>query len=122
MDESSEQTVVFDIKILNQKIINDYLEARNTEVNLAKSTQVVRSDNLNRFSMYLNKNFKDVTRDDILSFLNSVRKSETQDPTHKWIGTYNLYLMTIGTFFKWLYYPKTGPKERPKPEILLNIK
>ena len=37
-------------------------------------------------------------------------------------GTYNLYLMTIDTFFKWLYYPKTEPKERPKPDILLNIK
>ena len=30
--------------------------------------------------------------------------------------------MTIDTFFKWLYYPKTEPKERPKPDILLNIK
>ena len=41
---------------------------------------------------------------------------------HKWIETYNLYLMTVGTFFKWLYYPNTAPKERPKPDVLLNIK
>jgi integrase len=51
-----------------------------------------------------------------------VRKSETQDFMHKWIGTYNLYLMTISTFFKWFYYPDLSPKERPKPEVLLNVK
>src|SRR6266540_7172287 len=113
-----EQAVVYDIKTQNQKIIDDYIQARKTETNLASSTQVVTSDTLNRCSRYTNKNFKDVIRDDIVSFLNSVRKSETQDPMHKWIGTYNLYLMTIGTFFKWLYYPKIAPKERPKPEVL----
>lgn len=126
MDEGTqtqEQTVVYgyDIKTQNQKIINDYFEARKTETNLASSTQVVMNNTLNRLSRHVNKNFKDVTRDDIISFLNNLRKSEADDPNHKWIGTYNLYLMTIDTFFKWLYYPKREPKERPKPDVLLNI-
>jgi site-specific recombinase XerD len=95
MDVSTNQTVIYDIQAQNQKIITDYFEARKTEANLASSTQVVMSDNLNRFSRYINKNFKDVTRHDIILFLNSVRKTETQDPTHKWIGTYNLYFMII---------------------------
>jgi hypothetical protein len=89
------ETVVYDIKTQNQKIIDDYIQARKTESNPASSTQVVTSDTLNRFSRHVNKNFNDVTRDDIILFLNSVRKSETQDPMHKWIGTYNLYLMCI---------------------------
>jgi site-specific recombinase XerD len=93
-----------------------------TETNLAESTQRVMIDNLNRFSRSVKKDFKDVTRDDIISFLNSLRKSESQDPNHKWIGTYNLYLITIGTFFKWFYHPKIEPKERPKPDVLLNLK
>jgi integrase/recombinase XerD len=46
----------------------------------------------------------------------------TIDPNHKWIGTYNLHLVIISTFFKWLYYPKTEPKERPKPEVIQNLK
>jgi len=50
----------------------------------------------------------------LISFLNSVRKSETDDPNHKWIGTYNLYLVIMTTFFKWLFYPDIKPKERPK--------
>jgi integrase len=126
MDASTEteQAIIssYDIQAQNQKVIADYIQARKTETNLAGSTQVVTSDTLNRFSRYVNKNFNDVTRNDIILFLNSVRKTETQDPTHKWIGTYNLYFMTICTFFKWLYYPDLSPKERPKPEVLLNIK
>ena len=58
----------------------------------------------------------------MISFLNSVRKSETDDPNHKWIGTYNLYLVIMTTFFKWLFYPDMEPKERPKPDVIQNIK
>lgn len=31
-------------------------------------------------------------------------------------------VVTIGTFFKWFYYPQNEPRDRPRPEILLNIK
>jgi site-specific recombinase XerD len=121
MDGSTKQTQVYDIQTHNQKTIHDYIEARKTETNLASSTQKVMIDNLNRFPRNTKKYFKDVTRYDVVSLLNSLR-SETEDPNDKWIGTYNLYVVTIGTFFKWLYYPQSEPKERPKPEILLNIK
>ncbi len=30
-----------------------------------------------------------MTRDDILLYLDSNRKSDNDDPLHKWIGTYN---------------------------------
>jgi hypothetical protein len=45
-------------------------------------------------------------REDLVSYLNSLRKSEAEDPNHRWIGTYNTYLIILITFFKWLYYPK----------------
>jgi hypothetical protein len=37
------------------------------------------------------KPLKQLDREDILAFPDSLRKSETADPLHKWIGTYNLY-------------------------------
>jgi hypothetical protein len=40
---------------------------------------------------------------------------------HKWIGTYNLYLMCIKKFFKWVYTPALELKQRPKPQIIQNI-
>jgi integrase/recombinase XerD len=59
------------------------------------------------------KRFEDFTKDDILLYLDSYRKPENEDPMHKWIGTYNLKLVTLVRFFKWLYYPNvSSPKQR----------
>ncbi|MFZ0628101.1 MAG: phage integrase N-terminal SAM-like domain-containing protein, partial [Nitrososphaeraceae archaeon] len=82
MDASTEQKIVFDIQTTNERIISDYIEARKTETNLAESTQRVMIDNLNRFSRFTKKDFKDVKRDDIVSFLNSLRKSERTQITN----------------------------------------
>ncbi|HZD81402.1 MAG TPA: site-specific integrase, partial [Nitrososphaeraceae archaeon] len=68
-----------------------------------------------------NKLFKQMSRDDILSYLDSLRKSEAADPLHKWIGTYNLYIVLLIRFFRWLYYPDIEQKKRPKPSIVDNI-
>jgi len=47
---ASTEIISFDIKTQNQRIINDYFEARKTESNLASSTQVVINNTLNRLS------------------------------------------------------------------------
>jgi hypothetical protein len=62
-----------------------------------------------------------MTREDIIIYLNSLRKDEIKDPLNKWIGTYNLYLVCIAKFFKWLYNPKLEHRKRPKPEVVDNI-
>ncbi|MDW0176140.1 MAG: hypothetical protein QOK58_07780 [Nitrososphaeraceae archaeon] len=49
MNASTDQTIISYDVTQNQKIINDYIQARKTETNLATSTQVVTSDTLNRF-------------------------------------------------------------------------
>ena len=100
-----------------------YINSMKSEINLAdhyrKSVIVV----LSRFSMYLKniKSFEEITRDDLLSFLDSFRKSETSDPLHRWIGTYNLFRMHLMRFFKWLYYQNIEHKQRPKPPLIENI-
>jgi integrase/recombinase XerD len=65
--------------------------------------------------------FKDITRTTILGFLDNLRKSETSDPMHKWIGTYNLHRIHLRRFFKWLYSPDIEPDKRPKPSAIENI-
>ena len=75
-----------------------------------------------RFSKFhSNKPFKEVTRNDIINFLDSLRKTETQDPLHKWIGTYNVYRMYLFRFFKWLHSPSLEPSKRPNPSVIENI-
>jgi integrase len=62
-----------------------------------------------------------MTRDNILSYLDNLRKPEESDPDHKWIGTYNLRKVYIQTFFKWIYYSNLEPRQRPTPDVMLNI-
>ena len=62
-----------------------------------------------------------MTKQHILAYLDSLRKPEASDPLHKWIGTYNLYAVLIGKFFRWLYYPDLEPAKRPKPACIQNI-
>jgi hypothetical protein len=53
-----------------------------------------------------------MTRDDVLCYLDECRKSETEDPSHKWIGSYNTKLVVLSRFFKWLHYPELDDPER----------
>jgi integrase len=101
--------------------IVNYIYALKTEINLALNYRRDLIRFLPRFSGYVNKNFKDVTRDDTISFLEGFRKTETQDPMHKWIGTYNLYRIHLLRFFKWLYSPDLEPDKRLKPSVVDNI-
>jgi integrase len=76
------------------------------------------------------KKFIDMSRDDILCYLDKCRKSENEDQLHKWIGSYNTKLVVLSRFFKWLHYPDIDdPKRRSelsaherKPDCIMGIK
>jgi integrase len=107
----------------NALTIIDYVLALKNEINL--------SDGYRRLNIYVlysiskffenKKTYKEITRDEILQYLDSLRKSEALDPLHRWIGTYNVYRVILIRFFKWLYYQDIEPKKRPKPSVIENI-
>jgi len=102
--------------------IIDYLLAMKAEKNLSlHSREVIIKvlTHLSRFTKY--KDWKAISREDILAFLDSYRKPEAADPMHKWIGTYNLYRNILQPFFKWVYSPNIEGKARPKPTCIENI-
>jgi integrase len=78
----------------------------------------------------IEKKFIDMTRDNVLCYLDKCRKPENEDPLHKWIGSYNVKLVALSRFFKWLYYPNVeDPKRRSelstlerKPDCIMGIK
>jgi hypothetical protein len=79
----------------NAQILSKFLKA-NIEQNLAQQTSSSQIRILYYFNRYLGyKPFEKVVKDDILSYLLSLRKSETDDPTHRWIGTYNIRQMIL---------------------------
>ena len=103
------------------QIVN-YVNSMRTELNLSFNYRRDVLKLLSQFSRYNNDiNFKDVTRTNIIAFLESFRKTETQDPMHKWIGTYNVYRIHLLRFFKWLYSPDIEPDKREKPSVVENI-
>jgi integrase len=109
----------------NALTISDYISTLKSEINPSDGYRKNNILLLCTFSIFFknakSKQFKDMTREDILSFLDSLRKIESVDPLHKWIGTYNVYRIQLMRFFKWLYSPDIGQKNRPKPSIIENI-
>ena len=105
----------------NTSIITDYLQAMQVEINSSKSYTRVTKSVLTSLSGFQAKPFSSMQRNDIITFFNSLRKSEDEDPMHKWIGTYNSYHMSITRFFKWFEHPDLEPSARPKPQIMYNI-
>jgi integrase/recombinase XerD len=80
-------------------------------------------------SVGIEKRFEDMTRDDVLLYLDSNRKLENDDPLHKWIGSYNIKRIVLMRFFKWLCYSDiANPGKRNelsaaerKPECIMDI-
>jgi integrase/recombinase XerD len=107
----------------NAITICDYISSLKSEINLSdhyRTDNIILLCNLSIFFKNA-KFFKQMTREDLLTFLDGCRKTEEVDPLHKWIGTYNTYRMQLMRFFKWLYYPDIEQKKRPKPSVIENI-
>ena len=106
----------------NVETMIDYIYALKIEINFASNYIKDIIGSLYRLSKYhKNKGFKDMSRDDAIEFLESIRKTETQEPMHKWIGSYNVYRAHLLRFFRWLYSPDLEPDKRPKPSVMENI-
>ncbi|HEX9317581.1 MAG TPA: hypothetical protein VF884_01465, partial [Nitrososphaeraceae archaeon] len=105
----------------NALTIANFLMAAKIESNISDSYKEDLIFTLCKLSDYIGKVFKDFTREDILSYLDSYRKTEAKDPLHSWIGSYNLHRVFIMKFFRWLYSPDMEPKDRPKPSCIENI-
>jgi integrase len=115
----------------NALTVANYINSMMSEVNPSDHNRRGVIKTLSRFLTFLysfnkkgNKGtieITEITREEILAFLDSYRRPESADPLHKWIGTYNIYLMHLMRFFKWLYYPDIKPDERPKLQIIENI-
>ena len=108
----------------NLRIIVDYVMAFQTEVG---PSQIYRLDTIYKLKQlaehYHPKSFREMTREDIVSFLDRFRKPEAVDPLHQWIGTYEVTRIYFLRFFKWLYRPNDDipSKKRPTPAVMQQI-
>jgi hypothetical protein len=83
------------------EILCEFITAEYNERNVKFSTRLVHIKIISSFDRYLNyKDFLQITKHDIMQYLSTLRKTESEDPTHKWIGTYNTRQMVLNKFFK----------------------
>jgi integrase/recombinase XerD len=131
MTKFSEFTLRDKLSKENALAVADYIIAMKREINPRLNYIRYTIQYLFELSKVIGieKHFVDMTRNDILFYLDKCRKPEDEDPLHKWIGSYNLKRITLIRFFKWLYYPNiASPKRRNelsleenKPECMLGI-
>ena len=102
--------------------IVNYMLAMQTEVSPMETYRIDTLFKLKYFAEFHNpKTFKDMTRQDVIDFLDKFRKSESADPLHKWIGTYESYRIVLMRFFRWLHNPDLPQSKRPRPAVMENI-
>jgi len=108
----------------NAKTIYEHIVAEQTELNIKNSTIEGKLRILVWLSNFHNndKLFMDMTKYDILEYLNNLRKTPSQDPSNKWVGTYNGRQTVLLKFFRWLYSPNEDHKNRPVPDCMKGIR
>jgi hypothetical protein len=123
----------------NIETICNYIIAMNTEINpvlahkkdqlqvlcyylseyYCNQNQNQNQNQNNKNNQNKNKSFYEMTRDDILGYLDNGRKTEESDPYHKWTDAYNLHRLYLMGFFKWLYHQDIfDSKIRQNPDIV----
>ena len=106
----------------NAVLIATYIKCQKTEINLSDNYRKTVVTGLIALARYFeNKNFNQLTRSDIINYLDSLRKTDDADPTHKRIGTYDLRRQIFLKFLKWLHCPTVESIKRPVPEVMRGI-
>ena len=74
----------------NAFLITEYIINEETQFNIKESTKEGKIKTLVWLSAYFNntKSFKAMTKEDILSYLNNLRKPVSEDASQRWIGSY----------------------------------
>jgi integrase len=104
-----------------QTLVN-YMLAMQTETSPMQTYRIDTILKLKYFAEFHgSKIFMNITRQDIIDFLDNLRKPEQVDPLHKSFGTREAYRIVFNRFFRWLYAPDIPQKQRPKPAVMQNI-
>ncbi len=119
---SRQLTGLFQLSPENALNIVDFVLTQKTEINISDTYRLNTISTLVLLSKFLShKAFRDMKREDILVYLDSLRRQEASDPLHKWIGTYNEKRHRLVKFFRWLYNPNKIPSARQTPEFMKQI-
>lgn len=107
----------------NANIICKHILTEQAEFNIKNSTKEGKIKTLVWLSNFFEdkKRYQDMTKEDILSYLNNLRKS--QEYGNGWINTYNNRQMVFLKFFRWLYnQDEPNLANRTTPPCMIGVK
>jgi integrase len=88
----------------NVELLCKFVAFECNQSNIKLSTRLTHIKVICWFDRYEgHRDFSTLTRDDVVAYFMSLRKGEIQDPTHRWIGTYNTRQIILCKFFRWLH-------------------
>jgi site-specific recombinase XerD len=103
----------------NAAALCEFLEQQQNEKNVKSSTVETYIKRLCWLSQFTkNKSWKVMTRDDVQGYLLSHKKSEEEDPRHKWIGSFNSWLSLYIGFFRWMHNHDKNRDDWKTPECV----
>ena len=71
----------------NSDLVLEYLNSRMRDEHLKPTSRASTIDRMSRLSLFQNnKSFREMTGENIYSYLDSIRRTESEDPMHKWIS------------------------------------
>ena len=92
------------MSLKNADILSRFIIAGKKERNISRNTVMTYIDGVAYLENYhRHKDLEKIDKNDITLFLDSYRKSEAEDPLHRWINTYNIRYQILFKFFRWLY-------------------
>jgi hypothetical protein len=109
----------------NANIICEYIIAEQEQLNIKNSTKEGKIKTLVWLSNFFNNKitFRQLSKQNILQYLNNGRKSIEQDKAQRWIGSYNNRQMILLKFFRFLYNTGENDSEsRKTPKCMQGIK
>jgi integrase len=110
----------------NANLICEYIIDEETQFNIKESTKEGKIKTLVWLSASFShrKSFIEMTKNDILSYLNGLRKPVSEDASQKWVGSYNGRQLVFSSFFRWLYDERDeqDPKKRITPSCMIGIR
>lgn len=69
----------------NSRLVVEFLYSRMREGNLKPASRASTIDRLCQLSFFhSNKQFNEMTQEDIYSYLDTIRKTESEDPLHRY--------------------------------------
>jgi hypothetical protein len=96
----------------NKEIVANFLDSYTKQENISLNTKRVYLIALAYLAREVKKPLELVTNSDLKTYLDSMQRSQTEDPDQSWIATQRTMGLPLLKFFKWLAYPDLTPQQR----------